>query len=65
MNTKILTKILAIRMQQIIKRTHPDELGLLHPKDERMVNICESINVLYYINQSKDKNLIGIPRENI
>ena len=56
LDTKVRNKILAIRIQQHIKKiTHHDQVSFI-PRMQGFFNIHKSINVIHHINKLKDKN---------
>jgi hypothetical protein len=59
-DTKIMNKILVIRIQQHIKKITPHDQVVFIPGMERHYNTGKSINVIQHIKRIKDKNHITI-----
>jgi hypothetical protein len=61
-NAKILNKIMANQIQQLIKNHSPCP-SQLHPDFQGWFNIRKSINAIQHINRSKDKNHLIISKD--
>ena len=57
MDMKILNKILAIQIQQYIKRIMYHDQVEFAPRMQGFFNICKSVSVIHHINKLKYKKI--------
>ena len=62
-DAKVLNKILAIRIQQYMKKIRDHDRVDFIPGMQGFFNINKSINVIHHINRLKDKNHMIIDAE--